>query len=139
MDLNLDRCPVAEALLAVDRRGTIISANTRAHDLLGYEPNELVGLHCSVLIPEDSRAYHRDLERKYWEDPSPRPMGNGRRLPAVRKNGEVFLTEIAIYPHRNFVVVAMVDVSVERIRDLLDGLKHIVEAINAKPEGGRTA
>jgi PAS domain S-box-containing protein len=44
---------VVEATFVVGRRGTIEGVDDAVCDLLGYRPDELVGLHGSLLVPPE--------------------------------------------------------------------------------------
>ena len=83
-------------------------------------PDELVGKPLSVLIPERHRNLHAGHMDRFMKDPTPRMMGVGLELRAIRKDGSEFPTEISLSPHRipdGLVVVAA-------IRDM-DGAKRL--------------
>ncbi len=47
-----------DAIIAVDRDGTIIQVNTQTQELFGYLRDELVGQKVEMLVPESYRAQH---------------------------------------------------------------------------------
>lgn len=85
-----------DALLCIDMAGVITLVNGQVERLFGYDRAELVGQLVDVLVPQRARAVHPRDRAKYFEDPSPRPMGAGRRLTAVRKDGTEFPVDISL-------------------------------------------
>lgn len=89
-----------DALLLVDREGTIALANPAAAALLGYTPQELAGLPVDALVPDSIRPRHAAYREAYSHKPRPRPMGSatGTDLVAKRKDGSEVMVEIALSP-----------------------------------------
>lgn len=88
----------SEAILMIDRSGTIEFANHAAVELFGYEAEELMGSAIEVLVPERFRARHVQLREAYAQGPAPRRIGNGRMLFGRRKDGSEFPIEVALSP-----------------------------------------
>ena len=100
-----------DAVIIVDQTGRINFASHRVETMFGHLPNELVGKPLSVLIPERYRDLHAGHMDRFMKDPTPRMMGVGLELRALRKDGSEFPTEIALSPHRipdGLVVVAAI-------------------------------
>ncbi|MEZ4776746.1 MAG: PAS domain S-box protein [Bacteroidia bacterium] len=104
-----------EGLLVIDAEGTIIAANTHAESIFGYSEGNLRGNSMNVLIPPRFIPAHDQYHNKYFSDPHFRPMGKGRDLVGLRKNGEEFPVEISLNPistlNGNFVIAIAVDIS----------------------------
>lgn len=66
--------------------------------IFGYSRQELQNMSVEDLVPEASRANHRQLRDGYWNKPALRPMGQGRTLLARRKDGSLFPVEISLSP-----------------------------------------
>ncbi|MEM7203790.1 MAG: PAS domain S-box protein [Planctomycetota bacterium] len=102
------------ALLAVDERGSIVLANTRSEELLGYPAGALIGLDVEALVPERFRQGHAELRSGYMGMPSARAMGAGRDLFALRRDGREVQVEIGLNPIQTeagrVVLVAIVDI-----------------------------
>jgi PAS domain S-box-containing protein len=68
-----------------------------------------------LLVPERFRARHPELRQTYFYDPKPRPMGAGRDLYGVRKDGSEFPIEIGLNPMETdgetMMVSAIVDIT----------------------------
>lgn len=100
-----------DALLLVDKTGTIVLTNPAADTLFGYGPSELNGLNVDVLVPDSIRPRHAHYRETYAHNPKPRPMGTQMDLVAKRRDGNEVMVEIALSPlHDNqlpFVVVAI--------------------------------
>lgn len=94
--LIVESVPVA--ILLVDRDGHIVRANGRAEELFGYSGSELTGRPVEELVPERFRAAHPAHLRGYFAAPHTRPVGAGRELFGLRKNGGEFPVEIGLVP-----------------------------------------
>ena len=88
----------ADATIVSDQAGFIRMANESAEALFGYEPGELIGQKVEILVPEEQRARHRDLRRRFNDAPRARPMVAGLELYGQHKDGESFRAEIALSP-----------------------------------------
>src|SRR5271166_1764520 len=86
------------AMVMIDRAGKIAMINAHAERLFGYSAAELVGQPVEILVPERFRGHHPELRRTFFADPRPRPMGAGRDLYALRKDGREFPVEIGLNP-----------------------------------------
>lgn len=75
------------AALVVDESGTVLFANHPACELLGYAAGELHGLNLEFLIPERYRVAHIGHRLRFTDDRRTRPMGAGRELFALCKDG----------------------------------------------------
>ncbi|HEY8098548.1 MAG TPA: EAL domain-containing protein [Methylobacter sp.] len=87
-----------DAILISDEQGIITQVNQYAEYLLGYPDGELPGQPIDILVPERFRAKHKALHSKFVATPSPRPMGTGREILALRKDGSEIDVEISLSP-----------------------------------------
>ncbi len=80
------------SLLIVDAGGTIVKANTGAHEMFGYEHGAMEGMTIEALLPADIRAHHRDLRASM---PNHARIVNAGRSPlrAQHRDG----TELALF------------------------------------------
>ena len=83
-------------MVCVDRDGRIVTVNTQAERLFGYQRDELEGQQVEVLVPEVSRAVHAQHRAGYIAHPETRPMGAGIQLSGCRLNGSVFPADISL-------------------------------------------
>src|SRR5919108_76785 len=74
-------------MLMTDSQGRILLVNTEAERLLGWKREDLVGHYVERLIPQRMRGGHAALRGAFMQAPSKRPMGHGRELWALRKDG----------------------------------------------------
>src|SRR5271157_6538880 len=89
---------VPNAMMIDDRAGTIVMVNTQAERAFGYSRAELVGQPVEMLVPERFRGHHPELRKTFLADPRPRPMGAGRDLYGLKKDGSEFPVEIGLNP-----------------------------------------
>lgn len=84
-------------ILVVDQKGEIILANNFLLKLFGYETSQdLIGKKMEVLIPARMRDQHSKERKAFTEHPSTRPMGMGRDLFGITKDGREIPLEISL-------------------------------------------
>jgi len=137
------------AMVMIDRQGKIVMVNSQAVKMFGYNREELTGQSVEALIPERFRGGHPEHRMGFSSSPRARPMGAGRDLYAVRKDGSEFPVEIGLNPIETdeelLVMSAIVDITErkraeEQIRDLaladpLTGLanyRRLVDALDSE-------
>ncbi|MEU8821209.1 PAS domain S-box protein [Actinoplanes sp. NPDC048796] len=85
-----------DAMVGVDRDGTITLVNAQTEELFGYAREELLGRNVDILVPERVRAGHPGQRARYFAEPRTRQLGGGATLAAVRKDGSEFPAEISL-------------------------------------------
>src|SRR5260370_30474765 len=102
-------------MVMTDRQGRIVMVNSHAMKMFGYVQEEVVGRAVEVLVPERFRGGHPEYRMEFSSSPRARPMGAGRDLYAVRKDGSEFSVEIGLNPIQTeegiLVLSAIVDIS----------------------------
>jgi PAS domain S-box-containing protein len=108
------------AVILVDRQGTIVLINALAETLFGYRRDELTGQPVERLVPARFGEAHVDERRGFFRDSLRRPMGAGRDLYALRKDGSEVPVEIGLAPFETeagtMVMAAVTDIT-ERKRN----------------------
>lgn len=103
------------AMIMVDPRGTIQLVNALTEQLLGYRREELVGQSVERLVPPRFAEGHAGFRASFVSDARPRPMGEGRDLYALRKDGTEVPVEIGLSPVETadglFVLAAVTDIT----------------------------
>ena len=103
------------AMVEVDAAGLITMVNLQTERMFGYTRAELLGQPIEMLVPERFRPQHPEQRRKFGRAPVSRPMGAGRDLYALRKDGSEFAVEIGLNPMQTeegtMVLSAIVDIS----------------------------
>jgi len=104
-----------DAIVAVDRDGTIVQVNSQAQELFGYDRDELIGQKVEMLVPETYRRKHHHHRQNFAETPKTRRMGSDWDLYGRRRNGSEFPVEISLSPlsmeNGAFVLSAIRDIS----------------------------
>lgn len=87
-----------DAMIVVEKSGTILIVNSQTEKIFGYERKELIGQKIEILLPERYRAGHFAHRDAYFDTPRVRPMGAGLDLFGRHKNGSEFPVEISLSP-----------------------------------------
>lgn len=127
-------------ILVIDESGTITLANDYLLKEFGYtSAEELIGKKMEILIPE--RYHHRHVvdREHYMEHPVTRPMGMGRDLFGVTKNGKELPLEISLSSYTNdegtFSIAFISDISkrIEAQQKLAEQQQQLAE-VNKRME-----
>jgi PAS domain S-box-containing protein len=104
-----------DAVIAVDREGTIVQVNSQTQALFGYNRDELIGQKVEMLVPESFRQQHHHHRDNFTRAPKTRRMGADLDLYGRRRNGSEFPVEISLSPivtdRGSFVLSAIRDIS----------------------------
>ncbi|BBW90865.1 GGDEF domain-containing protein [Pseudoalteromonas sp. PS1M3] len=87
---------VNDCIITSDKRGIILSANSKVKNIFGYRPDELIGKKLNILMPEKHARLHDKYMQSYQTTGRAKIIGVGRELPALRKNGEQFPMELSL-------------------------------------------
>lgn len=88
-------------VVAGDQTGTILYANSKLLNFLGYEPDDLIGKPLDVIVPPVSRESHKHYRRGFMHRPSLRPMGREREVKIMKKDCSVVRVMIALGPEND--------------------------------------
>jgi PAS domain S-box-containing protein len=106
---------IPDAIVAVDRDGTILQINSQVQELFGYGRDELIGEKVELLVPERLRGEHDQHRASFAAHPKTRRMGADLELYGRRRDGSEFPVEISLSPvtvdGRNVVLSAIRDIS----------------------------
>jgi PAS domain S-box-containing protein len=102
-------------VLMVDPTGRIVLLNREIERIFDYGREELLGQSIEKLVPTDVRDRHPELRSTFHHAPLARPMGAGRDLFGLRRDGSQIPVEIALNPIETeeglFVLASVVDIS----------------------------
>jgi len=87
-----------DAMLISNEQGMITMANKQTECLLGYSVDELLVLSIEDLVPERFRDQHPALRARFAAASVARPMGAGRMVKALCKDGAELDVEISLSP-----------------------------------------
>jgi PAS domain S-box-containing protein len=87
-----------DAILQVDRAGTIRLVNQEAENLFRCSRAELIGRQIDEFVPDRFRGGHAAYREHYGAQPIRRPMGTGLDLWALRADGTEVPVDIKLSP-----------------------------------------
>jgi len=138
----------AQGILAVNDKERIVLFNAMACAMFGYSRKEMAGRRLGSLLPRGLRRAHVAHVEGFFSKPARRPMGKGRDLMGLRKDGRLFPIEIALSAveseHGRLAVAIISDISERkeaeaeiaesraRLRQLTQRLTTAVETENRK-------
>jgi PAS domain S-box-containing protein len=103
------------AMLMVDQSGTIVLVNAQAEAVFGYARADLLGLPIERLVPARYRGQHPEHRTAFFAAPRARPMGAGRDLYGLHKDGHEIPVEIGLTPvtleKASYVLASVVDLT----------------------------
>jgi PAS domain S-box-containing protein len=106
------------AIMLVDDRGQIAFANAQAHRMFGYAAAELLGTSVDTLVPDRFGGAHPALRDDYLHAPASWPLGAGRDLFGLHKDGREIPIEIGLNPITttlgDFVLASIIDITERR-------------------------
>lgn len=109
-------------MVTIDRDGRIQMVNLELERMFGYSRDELLGQSIEHLVPQRFHSIHPIYRANYYSDPAKRPMGRGRDLYGVRKDGSEFPVEIGLNPIESvdglLVLGSIVDISARKKAEL---------------------
>ena len=118
------------AMVMIGPMGKIVMVNNQAERVFGYAREELLGQPIEMLIPARFKGNHPNLRKSFFDDPHSRPMGAGRDLYGLKKDGSEFPIEIGLNPietdEGKMVLSAIVDITSRK--RLEDRFRQVVES-----------
>ena len=87
-----------DAIVVVDKSGTIVLVNEQVGRLFGYRRGELIGQPADMLVTEHSRVQHNAHHARFLAPRSDRPALLGHEVFGLRKDGTEFPAEIRLSP-----------------------------------------
>jgi PAS domain S-box-containing protein len=103
------------AMIMVNSNGRIVLVNSQTEKVFGYPRDQLIGQGIETLVPQRFRSDHPGHRAAFFRDPVSRPMGVGRHLYGLRRDGTELPVEIGLNPietaEGTFVLAAIVDIT----------------------------
>ena len=126
-------------ILMVNAAGRIALINAQVEKMFGYSQEELLGQPVEILLPKQFTTRHAVQRKEFFDSGVARPMGAGRDLFGLRKDGTEFPVEIGLNPidtaEGKQVLASIMDIT-ERKRTHEEVLKRgeLLEAANKELE-----
>jgi two-component system, LuxR family, sensor kinase FixL len=85
-----------DAIITIDSRGTVLSANHAVRRMLGYASEELIGQPLTILMPEPDRSQHDGYISNYLTTGQAKIIGIGREVKALHRDGRLVPVDLAV-------------------------------------------
>ncbi len=128
-------------ILVANEKAEIILVNNFLLSQFGYDDqDELIGKKIEQLIPSRYHSQHTHHRDNYIQHPRPRPMGLGKDLFAMKKNGDEFPVEISLSNYKtnqeSFTIAFVTEITKRKEYEnaILQQKEQLAE-INGKIEG----
>ena len=129
-----------DGIVLINQAGAIIYWNQGARNIFGYGDEEVLGKPSAMLLPEQDRETHRRGIEQLWQTGESSVLGRSFESRGLRKDGNVFPTEISISFWKTAEGVgygAIIRDITEKTRieqELRDSRETLYTLINAAPE-----
>jgi PAS domain S-box-containing protein len=143
-----------DAIVVIDSRGVVQSANPATTRLFGYDAAEMIGNNVSMLMPASDRAMHDGYIDGFLKTGVAKIIGQGREVEGRRKDGSRFPVDLSVVEWRmgeaRYFTGVMRDISDRRAREehvrfLLGEVNHrsknllaVVQAIARQTAGSNS-
>ncbi|MGH7549957.1 MAG: putative bifunctional diguanylate cyclase/phosphodiesterase, partial [Gemmatimonadota bacterium] len=94
-DLEAVARSVADVILTIDEEGTIVYAGPATRSVLGYKPEDLIGLPLVTIIPEEQRERHRAGFARYLSAGKRSLNWEAIEISVLRADGSTMPAEIS--------------------------------------------
>ncbi|MBO0732924.1 MAG: PAS domain S-box protein [Methylocapsa sp.] len=127
------------AMIMINRAGRVVMLNLQAEVLFGYTRDEIFAHPVEKLIPARFRKRHREERIAFFASPQSRPMGAGRDLFALKKDGAEFPVEIGLNVIETdegpMVLASIVDITARKEHEeaLLRSQERFRRAVESAP------
>lgn len=105
-------------IVVTDSYGNIFAVNPFALQEFGYSKNDLLGKPIECLIPARFHKSHVQHHKKFIRDPQPWPMGSGREVCGIKKDGTEFQLEISLSNYSkdgvDYALAFLINISVRK-------------------------
>jgi PAS domain S-box-containing protein len=85
-----------DGIVIIDQKGIILGFNKAAEKMFCISASQAIGRNVSILMPEPHRSKHNDYIARYLQTGIPHIVGIGRKVDALRANGELFPVDLAV-------------------------------------------
>jgi two-component system CheB/CheR fusion protein len=102
-----------DAIITIDHRGLIETANRATEKMFGYSAAELLGQNIKLLMPKPYCDEHDGYIARYHETGQERILNAPRELVALRKDGSIFPIDLSVtqVDHSGFFTGIIRDIS----------------------------
>lgn len=102
---------IADAVINISEQGQILSFNSSAREMFGYEEHEILEKSFNVLLPIAFNHAHDGFSHNFFSKDLLKRIGKGQELTAITKDGAKFPILLTITPvnnHRDIIFTALI-------------------------------
>lgn len=119
----------AEAIITIDRTGTIRAFNRAAERMFGYGAADVIGTHINLIVPQSQRSEHDAHLRRYATDGQSEMLGKRRQVQAQRRDGttlpvEMSMSEAKVDGERLITAILLDITERKRLEERIGRLAH---------------
>lgn len=119
---------VGDGIIAIDESGTVLSFNSAAERIFGFNADEVVGRGLSMLMPPPFNATHQNHVATYMRTGVRRIIGAGREVRGMRRDGSIFPLDISVTEMRQGGMVTFIGV----LRDITQRKRYETALIDGE-------
>lgn len=119
-----------DCILTIDVKGIVRSANPALAHVLGYAPEEVIGRHISMLMPEPHRSGHDGYLEHYLRTGKARVIGIGCEVEGLHKDGRLIPLELTV----NEYTVCDEHLFIGTLRDIRERKRFVAELTQARAD-----
>ncbi len=86
----------ADAIITIDKKGSILSFNKAACEIFGYRTGEILGKNIKILMDVENQKAHDNHLANYSKTGEKHMIDNTREEMAIRNNGEFFPIDLSV-------------------------------------------
>lgn len=108
-----------DAIIIIDREGTMVAVNRATEKMFGYRQAQLVGRNVKMLMPSPDREQHDNYLARYHKTGEAHVIGRGREIVGQRKDDSTFPADLSVseVDHLGLYTGIIHDITTRKLRE----------------------
>ena len=124
-----------DGIIIINEDGTILGFNKAAEKIFLLSAPEVIGKSVTILMPEPHKSKHDAYVKRYLDTGIAHIIGIGRKVDAVRANGEIFPIDLAVAE----VKLGESKIFAGFVKDITEQRKMLEDLNHAREEAERSS